>query len=286
MPHVISRDGTRIAYERLSAGEAVILVDGALGSRSLGFWGRLPTLLAHHFKVTIYDRRGRGESGDTLPYAVEREVEDVEALIDESGGSAALYGISSGAALALEAAVGLGDKIESVALYEPPYNDEDADLWRAYERELGELLAADRRGDAVALFMTFVGAPTEHIPPMRKTPMWTAFEASAPTLAYDAAVLGEDRDVPTALAARLHVPALVMNGSASYPFMRETARALADAMPTGRYQELAGQRHDVEAEAVAPVLVDFFQSSARRQRPAAESGRSASALRGRVTTHG
>ena len=233
-------------------------------------------LLEPDFSVVVYDRRGRGESGDTAPYAVEREVEDIEALIDAVGGAASLYGISSGAALALEAAVGLGDKVRALALYEPPYNDEDADLWRDYERQLRELLAADRRGAAVALFMTFVGAPPEQIAPMRETPLWPVFEASAPTLAYDAAVLGVDRAVPTALAARLRSPALVMNGSASYPFMRTTARALAEAMPTGRYRELPGQRHDVEAEAIAPVLAEFFQSSGRG-RPGGESKQSAAA---------
>ena len=264
MPHVASRDGTKIAYEQSGAGETVILVDGAMGSRALGFSRRLTALLAQHFSVIVYDRRGRGESGDTPPYAVEREVEDIDALIDESGGRASLYGISSGAALALEAAVGLGDKVGAVALYEPPYNDEETDLWRDYERQLRELLAADRRGDAVALFMAFVGAPPEQIAPMRETPLWPVFEASAPTLAYDAAVLGEDRAVPTALAARLRAPALVMNGSASFPFMRDTARALASAMPGGRYQELAGQRHDVEAEAIAPMLVEFFRRDRTR----------------------
>ena len=273
MPHVTSRDGTRIAYERSGAGEPVVLVDGAMGSRSLGFSRRLAESLASSFSVIVYDRRGRGDSGDTSPYAVEREVEDIAALIDAAGGRAALYGISSGAALALEAAVRLDDRVRAVALYEPPYNDEDADLWRAYERELGELLAADRRGEAVALFMTHVGVPPEQIAPMRGTPVWSVFEASAPTLAYDAAVLGEDRAVPTALAARLRAPALVMNGSASYPFMRVTARALAEAMPTGRYRELPGQRHDVEAEAIAPVLAEFFSSAPARRE--SEAGRSA-----------
>jgi len=265
MPHVISKDGTRIACERSGAGEPVVLIDGAMGSRSLGFSRQLAALLAPDFSVTTYDRRGRGESGDTPPYAVEREVEDIAALIDAGGGEAALYGISSGAALALEATVRLDDRVRAVALYEPPYNDEDADLWRAYERELGELLAADRRGEAVALFMTFVGVPPEQIAPMRGMPAWSVFEASAPTLAYDAAVLGEDRAVPTDRAAHLKVPALVMNGSASYPFMRVTARTLAEAMPTGRYRELPGQRHDVEAEAIAPVLADFFSSAPERR---------------------
>ena len=261
MPHVISRDGTRIAYEQSGAGKPVVLVDGAMGSRSLGFSRRLAALLAKDFRVTIYDRRGREDSGDTLPYGVEREVEDIAALIDAGGGEAALYGISSGAALALEAAVRLDDRVRAVALYEPPYNDEDADLWRAYQRDLSELLVAGRRGEAVALFMTFVGVPPEQIAPMRGTPVWSAFEASAPTLAYDAAVLGEDRAVPTDRAAHLRVPALVMNGSASFPFMRDTARSLAEAMPTGRYRELPGQRHDVEAEVIAPVLADFFHSA-------------------------
>ena len=273
MSYVISRDGTRIAYEQAGAGEPVVLVDGALSSRVLGFSRQLAELLAPGFSVIVYDRRGRGESADTSPYAVEREVEDIAALIDAAGGRAALYGISSGAALALEAAVRLDGRVSAVALYEPPYNDEDADLWRAYERDLDEFLAADRRGQAVALFMTFVGVPPEQIAPMRGTPVWSVFDATAPTLAYDAAVLGEDRAVPTDVAAHVRVPALVMNGSASYPFMRETARALAEAMTTGRYRELPGQRHDVEAEAIAPVLAEFFRSAPAR--PGSEDKRSA-----------
>ena len=271
MPHVISRDGTKIACERHGTGEAVVLIDGATSSRSMGFMPRLAGILAPRFGVTAYDRRGRGASDDTPPFAVEREVEDIEALIDAAGGSAALFGISSGAALALEAAVELGAKVTAVALYEPPYNDEDAPLWRDYRRQLSELLSTDRRGDAIELFLRFVGVPPEQIGAMRESPMWPALEAVAPTLAYDAAVLGEDRAVPTALAARLKAPALVMNGSASYPFMRTTARALAAAMPAGRYEELAGQRHDVELEVIAPVLAEFFEDVAatRRARPAA-----------------
>ena len=261
MPHVISKDGTRIAYEQTGEGEAIVLIDGALGSRSFGLMPRLAALLAPHFSVTTYDRRGRGESGDTPPYAVEREVEDIAALIGQAGGAASLYGISSGAALALEAALGLGKKVKTLALYEPPYNAEDAQLWRDYARRLGELLAADRRGDAVALFMAFVGVPSEQIGAMRGTPMWPMLEAVAPTLAYDAAVLGEDRAVPTARAAELQVPALVMNGGESYPFMRDTAIALAESIPAGRYRELEGQRHDVAVDALAPVLVEFFQDA-------------------------
>jgi pimeloyl-ACP methyl ester carboxylesterase len=269
MPHVISRDGTKIACERIGAGEPIVLIDGAMGSRSFGAMPRLAALLAPHFSVMTYDRRGRGESGDTPPYAVEREVEDIEALIGQAGGTAGLFGISSGAALALEAALGLGEKVTAVALYEPPYDAEDAHLWREYGRRLRELLAADRRGDAVALFMAFVGVPAEQIAAMRETPMWLMLEAVAPTLAYDASILGQDRAVPTARAADLGAPALVMNGSESYPFMRDTARALAGSIPAGRYRELEGQRHDVAVEALAPLLDEFFQrgSAAAGDRP-------------------
>ena len=259
MPHVISRDGTKIAHEQIGEGESVVLIDGALGSRSFGYMPQLAALLAPHFRVITYDRRGRGESGDTPPYAVEREVEDIAALIGQAGGAASLYGISSGAALALEAALGLGEQVKAVALYEPPYNADDAQLWRDYRRRLRELLSEDRRGDAVALFMALVGVPTEQIAAMREAPMWPMLETVAPTLAYDAAILGEDRAVPIARAADLRAPALVMNGSESYPFMRDTATALVENMPAGRYRELEGQRHDVAVEVLAPVLVEFFQ---------------------------
>ncbi len=268
MPHVISKDGTKIAYEQSGEGDLLLLIDGALGSRSFGYMPKLAALLAPHFSVITYDRRGRGESSDTLPYAVEREVEDIGALIGKAGTAASLYGISSGAALALEAALGLGEQVKAVALYEPPYNAEDVQLWRDYRRRLRELLAADRRGDAVALFMALVGVPAEQVAAMRETPMWPPLEAVAPTLVYDAAILGEDRAVPIARAADLRAPTLVMNGSESYPFMRDTATALVENMPAGRYRELEGQRHDVAVEALAPVLVEFFQE----ERAAAGNG--------------
>ena len=195
MNKVISKDGTQIAYETKGSGPAVILVDGALCYRSFGPMPHLAELLAPRFTVYIYDRRGRGESGNSKPYAIEREVEDIEALIKAAGGSAFVYGISSGACLALEAAIKLGDKIRKLAMYEPPYNSEEAarQAWREYRKKLAELLAAGRRGDAAALFMGFVGTPADQIDGMRQAPMWPMFEAVAPTLAYDAAAMGEDR---------------------------------------------------------------------------------------------
>src|SRR6266496_1567664 len=206
---VTSKDGTKIAYDKIGHGPAVILVAGALCSRSFWSGPHLSNLLARSFTVYNYDRRGRGDSGDTKPYAVAREIEDIEALIDEAGGSASLYGHSSGAALVLEAALRLGKKVKKLAMYEAPYND-DAKAqraWKEYIKHLTEALAAARRGYAVALFMQYVGTPADQIEAMRQTPAWPLLESIAPTLAYDhAAILGEDPSVPIDRAANVDVP--------------------------------------------------------------------------------
>jgi pimeloyl-ACP methyl ester carboxylesterase len=261
MQKVTSKDGTQIAYDQQGQGPAVILVDGALCFRSFGPMPGLAKLLEPDFTVYTYDRRGRGDSTDTKPYAVEREVEDIEALIKAAGNSAYLCGLSSGAALALEAAIRLGDKVKKLALYEAPYNSDQAALqeYKDYRKQLGELLAAGRRGDAAVLFMKFVGTPTDMVDGMRQSPMWSVFEAVAPTLAYDAADLGEDRTVPTQRAAWVTASTLAMNGSASFPFMYDTAKAIANAIPHAQLRTLEGQRHDVSMEVLAPVLVDFFK---------------------------
>ncbi len=262
MSKVTSKDGTTIAYEQAGQGQPVILVDGALCSRAFGPMAGLSALLEPHFTVYRYDRRGRNDSGDTKPYAVEREIEDIEALINEAGGSAFVYGVSSGAALAMEAALKLGNKIKRLAMYEPPYNDDPAARRAAkeYTRQLNELIAAGRPGDAAALFMSYVGSPAEAVEGMRQAPIWPLFEAVGHTLAYDSAVLGEDAAVPTARAARVTVPALLMNGGAGFPFMRETADTLAKAIPNAQRRTLEGQTHDAAADAVAPPLVEFFTS--------------------------
>jgi len=264
MKTVQSADGTTIAYDQMGNGPAVILVDGALGYRAFGFMVPLATLLAPHFTVITYDRRGRGESTDTQPFAPQREIEDIEALINEAGGEACLYGISSGAALALEATLKLGDKVKKLALYEPPYNDDEAarQALRNYNKQLAEVLAEGRKGDALGLFMMLVGMPPEHLEGARKLPMWPMCEAVAHTLPYDAAALGEDGSVPTEKAARVTVPTLVMDGSASFPFMNTTAMALAKALPNGEHRTLEGQTHEVAAPAIAPVLVEFFNATA------------------------
>ena len=262
MKQAQSADGTTIAYDQIGNGPAVILVDGALGSRAGGFLVPLATELSPYFTVITYDRRGRGESTDTQPFALEREIEDMEALINEAGGEAFLYGISSGAALALEATIRLGHKVKKLALYEPPYDSDDArqQAFRTYRKQLVEVLAGGRRGDALGLFMLFVGMPPDHLEGARKMPMWPMWEAVAHTLPYDAAALGEDGSVPTEKAARVRVPTLVMDGSASFPFMHTTAGALAKALPNGEHRTLEGQTHEVEAQVLAPALVEFFNT--------------------------
>ena len=262
MKKVQSTDGTTIAFDQLGKGQALILVSGALEHRAMDSeTAQLAPLLAERFTVLHYDRRGRGDSTDTQPYAVEREIEDIDALITEAGGSAFLFGISSGAALALEAAIKLGDRVKKLAMYEAPYNDDEAarHAWKAYRKQLAEVLAQGRRGDALKLFMLLVGMPPDHLDAVRQHPMWPMWEAAASTLAYDAAVMGEDASVPSEKAASVAIPALVMDGGASYPFMHVTALAVASAMPHAQHRTLEGQTHEVAPQVLAPVLVEFFK---------------------------
>jgi pimeloyl-ACP methyl ester carboxylesterase len=254
-----STDGTTIAYDRLGQGPAVIMVDGALCAR--GSKQELAKILADGFTVYNYDRRGRGDSGDTRPYGVAREIEDIAAMIEAAGGSASLYGHSSGACLAFEAAAQLGDRVTRLAMYEAPYNDAPGvrEPWATYIAQLTEALAAGRNGDAVALFMGFIGTSDEHVAGMRQAPFWPALEAIAPTLAYDhTGILGPDLAVPAARAARVPTPTLVMYGGAGAPFMRETAETLSRALPDARLRGLDAQTHDVNPDALAPLLADFF----------------------------
>ncbi len=263
MNRVISKDGTEIAYETKGSGKAVILVDGAICYRKFGPMEHLSDLLAPHFKVYLFDRRGRGESTNSKPYTVEREVEDLDALIKAAGGSAYLYGVSSGACLALETAIRLGERVSKLALYEPPYSSAKETLpqWKEYRCTLSELISTNRKGDAVALFMQFVGTPDDQVNGMRQAPVWPMFESVAPTLIYDAVIIGDERTVPLARAAKVRVPTLVMDGGASSesrPFMHPTAISLAKAIPHAQQRTLEGQTHDVNTEVLAPVLVEFF----------------------------
>src|SRR2546423_9513393 len=161
MKTVSAADGTKIAYDQRGGGPALILIDGAMNSRSSGPKPELATLLSRHFTVYSYDRRGRGDSGDTLPYAVDREVEDIEALIGDAGGTAYLFGHSSGACLALEATVKLGSKVTGLAMYDPPYDDDPAagPGWRGTNKDHTTTRPDGRWGEAVGLFLRFGWGP-------------------------------------------------------------------------------------------------------------------------------
>jgi pimeloyl-ACP methyl ester carboxylesterase len=263
MNTVTSSDGTTIAFDQQGNGPALIYVDGAMSTRSSGSKPELVKLLAQHLTVFTYDRRDRGDSGDTMPYAAEREIEDIEAMIEEAGGSASLFGHSSGGCLALDATVELGDKVEKLAMYEAPYNDdpEAQKVWREYIKDLTEALASGRRGDAVALFMALVGVPAARIEEVRHAPFWSGMEAVAPTLAYDhTAIMGKDGAIPVKRAARVHVPTLVMAGGNGAPFMLETAKTLSKVIPKAELRVLEGQTHEVDPKALAPALTEFFST--------------------------
>lgn len=250
MRTITSKDGTRIAYDRSGAGPAVILVVGAFNDRATG--APLAQSLEPHFTVFNYDRRGRGDSGDTAPYAVEREIEDIAALIAQAGGPARVFGYSSGATLALRAAA-QGLAISQLAFYEPPPAGARAGTLAP---RLAELISAGRRGDAVELFQTEgVGIPAAVVAQMRNAPFRPALEKMAHTLVYESMVLAA---LPAGLVASVRVPTLVIDGETSPEVMRHAAQSLAEALPDGRYRTLKGQGHDIVPAVVAPVLEEFF----------------------------
>jgi pimeloyl-ACP methyl ester carboxylesterase len=279
MKTVNSKDGTTIAYDQFGEGPAVILVSGALGERSHPMAQDLARLLAQHFSVINYDRRGRGDSGDSQPYSVEREVEDIQALIDEAGGAASLFGLSSGAVLALEAASSFPDKVKKLALYEPPFlvDDSRPPVPDDYVAQLLRAVDEGRPGDAVEIFMTkAILIPPEYVAQMRNAPMgevydremkppeWAGMEAVAHTLAYDGMIMGDTmsgKPLPGERVKRWAAwqkPTLVIVGGESEVFFHKGTRALADVLLNAKHQVLEGQAHDVSPQTLAPVLVEFF----------------------------
>lgn len=258
MSTVISKDGTVIAFERSGRGKPLILVDGALCSRAFGPSAKLVQQLARDFTVYAYDRRGRGGSGDMQPYAKEREVEDIDALIRNAGEPVFVLGLSSGAALALEAAAS-GLAIRKLAVYEPPFVADDKVQHGGHGPELRGLIGAGRRGAAVTYFMRkMVGVPAFFVAIMRLMPgMWSKLKAVAHTLPYDAAVMG-DFSVPTSRLAAVTVPTLAIDGEKTDVRIIRAVEAVAQAVPNAQRRTLKGQTHNVKAEVLAPVVVEFF----------------------------
>jgi pimeloyl-ACP methyl ester carboxylesterase len=257
MNSVVSKDGTQIGFDKMGQGASVILVSGGSVDRMSN--AGLAAILSDHYTVYNYDRRGRGISGDTAPYALAREIEDIEAVISAASGSAFLFGSSSGAALALEAAASKL-AIKKLALWEPPYIvDNSRPRPPANTAEVYQALVADgKRGEAVEYFMAkVVGMPPEFVGYARSQPWWAAQEALAHTLAYDATIMA-DYSLPTGQAAKVTTSTLVLAGGQDMPWMRDTAQALVGAIAGAQLQYLDGQGHNVAPEALAPALITFF----------------------------
>lgn len=262
MPTVTSRDGTTIGYDRKGNGPVIIFVAGATQYRAVD--ETTPGMaddLSDRFTIINYDRRGRGESSDIAPYAVQREIEDIEALIDVAGGRAGLYGMSSGAVLALEAGVALGDKVTGVLLYEPPVDPERpaAEAWTRHAK----MVDLSAKGDADAMmvdFMSGVGMPPEAVQGFRNSPAWAGYADVGLTLEHDYRIMAEavDGDRPPARWQDIQVPVLVVNGDASFPFIEPGAAWVAAAVPGARRKVLPGQSHQFDPKVLGPVIADFF----------------------------
>jgi pimeloyl-ACP methyl ester carboxylesterase len=264
MKKILSKDGTSIAVDTIGRGPALVFVDGAMCYRASGPSQPIAAALAEHFTVYTYDRRGRGDSGDTAPYDVQREVDDLAAVIREAGGRAFVFGVSSGAALALEAA-SRGVAMERLALYEAPFivDDSRPPLSDDFVPQMKTALAAGRRAEAVKMFMKLVGVPGIFIAMMRVMPAWPKLTAIAHTLPYDLAIVGpyqKGAPLPKTRWSGATVPTLVMDGGKSPAWMRNATRALAGVVPNATYRTLDRQTHMVKPKALAPPLIEFFRA--------------------------
>jgi pimeloyl-ACP methyl ester carboxylesterase len=257
---VTSADGTGIVFDRSGSGPAIILVHGAFTGRAHPTLAAVAAALAPWFTVLNYDRRGRGDSGDTQPYAVAREIEDLTALIQAGGGSAMVFGGSSGAALAVRAAAQTS-AITKLVLWEPPYHVSPSapPLPHDFAEQLGTLVKQGRRADAVELFMVKAAeVPTATVAAMRASRSWPETEAVAHTLAYDAKVMGPGNALPATLLSAIAQPTLVLTGQNSPEWMAAAGEAVCRNIPHVTHRILEGQTHNVAADALIPELLEFF----------------------------
>jgi pimeloyl-ACP methyl ester carboxylesterase len=262
MSTVRSKDGTTIAFEQTGDGPPLILVDGALCYRDSGPMRALAKELASRFTVVFYDRRGRGQSGDTKPYTTDREVEDLQAIIAHLGGSAYVFGISSGAALALEAA-NRHPSIRKLALYEAPFfvDATREPIAADFLERLNACVSDNRRADAVKMFMRLVGVPGIFVALMRFMPAWPKLTRIAHTLPYDISLVKDfevGKPLPASRWRQTTMPTLVAAGTKSPLWMRNAMRQLADVLPHATYRSLDRQTHMVSPKVLAPALVEFF----------------------------
>ncbi|MEV4620115.1 alpha/beta hydrolase [Asanoa sp. NPDC049573] len=260
MDTVTSRDGTSIAYQQAGSGRPLVLVTGAFNDHTT--CAELAAELSPGRTVITYDRRGRGESGHRMPYSIDREVDDLAALVEHAGGSAAVFGYSSGAQLALKAAAD-GVAISHLVMYEPPFAFDTGQFGPPdLHEQVADLVAQGRPGDAVALFQTAgVGMPAEFVAQIRQSPMWPALEAMAPSLVYDVTIMTSLAS-PTQAMADVSMPALILNGTQTWPKLQHAAKTLAEAMPAARYEEVpGGQNHEIPPEATAALVRDFLDEN-------------------------
>ena len=264
MSRVRSTDGTEIAYDKVGAGLPVVLVGGAFSYRKFPRAVELAELLGERFTVINYDRRGRGDSGDTAPYSVEREIEDLDVLIAAAGGTAYVWGQSSGGVLALRAAAA-GLAIEKLAIFEPPFRlaGQGEPPPPDFATRLNEMIAADRRSQAVKYFMTKgLEAPSLFISVLRfARPIWSRLTAVAHTLPYDLAVMGDTikgKPLSPSEWESVRAQTLILSGAKSKERVRSAGSALAEALPNARHQVLEGQSYNIKMRPLAPVLTEFF----------------------------
>ena len=264
MKTVISKDGTKIVYDEVGQGTPVIIVGGAFLYRSFKDHVQLAKLLSDDHLAVTYDRRGRDDSGDTKPYTVDKEIEDLEAVIDALGGQAMVYGVSSGGALALEAADKLPNKITRLAIFEAPYlvDNTGKAMSADYLPRLQEHIAKNERSAAIKQFLPEVGAPAFVIAIMQFTPAWKKLKELAHTLPYDIEIIAPYRvgkPYPTDNWTKVAMPTLVMDGGKSPTGMRHAMDALAAKLPNAIYKTLPGQTHMIKNAALAPALQEFFK---------------------------
>ena len=266
MPTVTSKDGTKIAFDKIGSGPAVILVNGAMAYRAFDpSMAQLAELLGKHFTVYNYDRRGRGASSDTQPFAKEREIEDLQALVENAGGKAMVFGISSGGVLSLDAAA-VTPGLTKVGVYEPALivDDSRQPVPADYTEHLTTLAAEGKRDEAVAYFLTqAVGIPAEYVGGIKQDQAtWSGLTGVAHTIAYDAAFVGtvmQGKPLPTDRWVKVTLPMLVADGGASDAWVHHAADALAKVLPHASRHTLEGQTHNVDPNVLAPVLIEFFQ---------------------------
>jgi pimeloyl-ACP methyl ester carboxylesterase len=259
MSTLTSKDGTTIAYNKTGSGKPLIIVDGAFCSKDFGPATELAPLLSKNYTVFTYDRRGRGESGDTKPYAVEKEIEDLSALINVAGGSAFVFGLSSGAILSLKA-VASGLAVPKLALFEPPFvgNPENKRPANAYEI-LSGMLAKGEKGKAAKFFLRkVVGAPVLLTFVLQFTPGWKKMKANANSLPHELLIC-DDYHIPQHVIKAVTISTLVIDSIKSPEMLRDAVAQVADALPNGSRKSLRGSAHAVSPEILAPELTSFFK---------------------------